>query len=349
MKAPGSSTRPLSARDRGDAPYDDAFASRPRNSLHNPAAADPGAYLRGLAGISWSSIPPGSGVTPAQRLAAQADICAQATAQADEICFQPLRATLDTEQYSGPDFRMTIQQDTGNVRMILARWPILSVISIEISPNSFPRQWTSLSAGQWDIEFPPIGVYGSVAPSASGGDGGQSIIFAPSASWIYGRNGFVARVTYVNGWPHAGLAANAVPVESGAQAISVDDCTGWALTSEMTGATGAAGTVFDSGAQETIQVTAASAASGPGTLTLASPLFFPHSAGVIVSALPASVQWGVILLAAQQALTRGATATTVQSVPGTASNANTGGGAGLNTRDLIGQAKRILAPFRRSI
>ena len=297
-------------------------------------------------GISWNSIPPGSSVTPQQRLAAQADICAQATAQADEMCFQPLRATLDTEQFSGPDYRMTIQSQTGNVRMILARWPILSVSAIEISPNTFPRQWTSLAAGQWDIEHPVIGVYGSVAPSASGGDGGQSIVFAPSVSWNLGRDGFVARVTYVNGWPHAGIATAAV---ADAGTLIVDDCTGWALTSEMTGATGAVGTVFDSGAQETVQVTAASATTGPGTLTLAQPLTYPHAAGVIVSALPASVQWGVILLAAQEALTRGATATTVQSVPGQSSGSNTGGGAGLNSRDLLGQAKRILAPYRRTV
>lgn len=297
-------------------------------------------------GISWNSIPSGSGVTPQQRLAAQADICAQATAQADELCFQPLRATLDTEQYSGPDFRMTIQSQTGNVRMILARWPILSVLSIEISPNSFPRQWTPLAAGQWDIEHPVIGIYGSVAPSASGGDGGQSIIFAPSVSWNLGRDGFVARVTYVNGWPHAGITS---PASKGDQVLQVDDCTGWALTSEMTGATGAVGTVFDSGMQETVQATAASAMTGPGTLTLARPLTYPHDPGVITSSLPASAQWGVILLAAQEALTRGATATTVQSVPGTGSATGTGGGAGLNTRDLLGQAKRIFAPFRRTI
>jgi hypothetical protein len=280
------------------------------------------------------------------RLAAQSDICAQATAQVDQICNQPLRATLDVEEYSGPDFRMTIQQDTGNVRMILARWPILSISSIEVAANSFPVQWQSITTGNWRIEYPAIGVYGSAAPSASGGDGGQSIVFAPSASWCLGRNGFVARVTYINGWPHAGISQ---PANKGDAVLQVDDCTGWAITSAVSGVTGATGTVFDSGAQETIQVTAASAISGPGTLTLASPLYFPHDAGVIVSALPASVQWATILLAAQEALTRGATATTVQSVPGRASGSNTGGGAGLNSRDLLGQAKRILAPYRRTI
>lgn len=279
------------------------------------------------------------------RVAEQSNICNRASAWADELCFQPLRATLDVEQYSGPDSRMTIQQDTGNVRMILARWPILSIVSIEVSPNSFPRRWTSLAAGMWDIEYAPLSVYGTNAPSASGGDGGQSIIFAPSVTWGLGRNGFVVRVTYVNGWPHAGIAS---PASEGDETLLVDDCTGWAVTSEF-GVTGAAGTAYDSGAQETVKVTGASATSGPGTLTLASPLNYPHAAGVIVSALPASVQWAVIMLATQTALTRGATGTTVQSVPGQASNSNTGGGAGLNTRDLIGQAKAILAPFRRTV
>jgi hypothetical protein len=296
-------------------------------------------------GISWLSIPPGSQVTDQQRLAAQALICAQASAQADEICNQPLRATVDTEQYSGPDYRMTIQQYTGNVRMILARWPILQVTAVQVSANTLPRQWTSLSAGQWDTEFPPIGMYGTNAPSASGGDGGQSIIIAPSASWGLGRNGFVIRVTYLNGWPHAGVTTLA---ESGATSLAVDDCTGWAITSEF-GVTGATGTVYDPLGQEVIQVTGASATSGPGTLTLASPLRFGHQPGVMVSTLPASVVWAVTLLGANQALTRGATATTVQSVPGTGSTTGTGGGAGLNSRDLLGQAKALLRPFARSI
>jgi hypothetical protein len=55
------------------------------------------------------------------------------------------------------------------------------------------------------------------------------------------------------------------------------------------------------------------------------------------------------MLAAQEALTRGATSTTVQSVPGSAAATNTGGGAGLNSRDLIGQATAILKPFRATI
>jgi hypothetical protein len=101
--------------------------------------------------------------------------------------------------------------------------------------------------------------------------------------------------------------------------------------------------------QEVIKVAGASAMSGPGTLTLASPLAYQHSPGDMVSTLPASVVWAVTLLGANQALTRGATATTVQSVPGSSSTTGTGGGAGLNSRDLSGQARALLRPFARTI
>ena len=73
--------------------------------------------------------------------------------------------------------------------------------------------------------------------------------------------------------------------------LPVDDCTGWAITSEF-GVTGAAGTVYDTGQQETMQVTAASATSGPGTLTLASALTFGHGNGTMVTTLPQSRDLG---------------------------------------------------------
>jgi hypothetical protein len=296
-------------------------------------------------GISWSSVPAGSGVTPAQRVAAQANLCQYATAAVDEIVNQPLRATINTEQYSGPDYRMTIQQSTGNIRMIMARWPILSILAAKVSPNVLPRSWRSLPDGYWDIEFPPIGLYGTSAPSAAG-EGGQSIILAPYAGWCNGRNGFVANVQYINGWPHAGLIADAA---AGDSEILVDDCTGWAITSEASGQVGAAGTVYDPAGQEIVKVTASSATSGPGTLTLSQGLGAPHTAGTMVSTLPGSVVWAAILLCADEALTRGATSTTVQTIPGGGTTSGTGGGAGLNSRDLKASAKMLLRPYARTI
>ena len=233
-----------------------------------------------------------------------------------------MRATIDYDQQSGPDYRVTVQVGSRNGRMILTRWPILQIISVQVAPNNvFPRQWTTLPAGYYDIEHPVSGLYGSIAPSASGGDGGQSIVISPGyVNWGNGRNGVLLRVTYINGWPHTSLTAAASPVGSGTQTIAVDDCTGWAITGEF-GQQGAAGIIYDSGQQETVQVTAASATSGPGTLTLASPLTFTHQSGVMVTTLPQSVIEAMICFSVAEAQIRGATSTTVHQIPGGAAGA----------------------------
>ena len=290
-------------------------------------------------GISWSTIPPGRAVTPEQRLAEQLNICMRASAQADTYCNQVLRATVDNEFHDGPDFRVTLQRSTGNTRVILQRWPVLQVLSVQVSPNSFPRQWTTVPAGMFDVENPVVGLYGTNAPSAAG-EGGQSILIAPGfLSWVNGRWGFRLQIQYVNGWPHTSLTAAST---AGATTVTVDDCTGWAPFTQ--GANGATGVVYDSGQQEVVQVTAASATSGPGTLTLASPLQFQHVAGTLVSTLPASVMWAVIMMGSAIALTRGATSTTVQTIPG-----GGGGGSGKGPQDLTGEAELLLHPFRRVI
>ena len=258
----------------------------------------------------------------------------------DAYLNQVLRATLDTEQISGPDYRVTVMTGVGNGRVILSRWPILSITQVQVAPNGvFPRQWTTVPAGYYDIEHPVIGVYGSVAPSDSG-DGGQSIVISPGyVNWGGGRNGVLLRISYVNGWPHTSLTANAA---IGAMTITVDDCTGWAITGEF-GVTGAAGTIYDSGQQETVQVTAASVTSGPGTLSLSSALTFAHAAGVMVTTLPQSVIQATILFSAAQALVRGATSTTIHAIPGT------GASGGKGAEDLITQGELLLHPLRRTI
>ena len=253
---------------------------------------------------------------------------------------QALRATIDPEQVSGPDYRVTVQNGTGNGRVLLSRWPILQIVSVMVAPNAvFPRQWTSLPSGNWDIEVPTIGQYGSIAPSAAA-DGGQAILIPPGwVTWGLGRNGWLVRVQYINGWPHTSLTS---AVEAGATSLPVDDCTGWAITSEW-GQTGAAGTVYDSGFQETVQCTAASVTSGPGNLTIASPLNFAHNSGVMVTSLPQQVIGAVILFSAAEALTRGATSTTVHAIPGG------GASAGKGPEDLIGEGELLLHPLRRTI
>ena len=271
-------------------------------------------------GIQWSTIPPGgvrTGVTPQQSAAEIANICARATALVDECCRQPLRATTDTLPLYGPGaprFYVPRSSCTQPVTLIMTRWPVLEVVSVQYSPNQIPYTWSTVPSGLAVPSYPPTGLYGSSAPPATG-EGGQAIKLAAGyVDWRYGPLGYAVLTTYVNGWPHAGLTAAAA---QGATELQVDDCTGWVITPVFPGAaTGATGTVYDAGGQEVIQVTAASATSGPGTLTLASPLVNAHAAGVMVSTLPQSVVWAAILFAVDVAIERGATATTINDIPG---------------------------------
>jgi hypothetical protein len=122
--------------------------------------------------------------------------------------------------------------------------------------------------------------------------------------------------------------------------LTVDDITGW---------DGAAGNVYDGSSQEFVSVTdvtpdTSGAISGPGTLTLSAPLVYGHDKGTIVSTLPASVMQAAIYLCVSQALTRGATATTVQSISG----GPTGGGTTTQTA-YVDMAKALVKPFGRVI
>ena len=293
-------------------------------------------------GIDWTTIPSGSQVTPQQRTAEQLNILGRATARVDRVCNQPLRATLDYENVYGPHFRATVETGNGNGRIILSRWPVLSVIAVRVAPaNVFPRQWTQVPQGNWDLAVPPISVFGTIAPAAAA-DGGQAILLPPGwLNWANGRNGWLIQVQYINGWPHTSLTADAA---EGAMAVQVDDCTGWAVTSEW-GQAGAAGTVYDTGYQETVQAAAASVPAGPGTLTLGSPLLYAHTAGTMVTTLPQSVIDATIVFSAAQALQRGATSTTVQVIPG-----GSGGGGALGTiTEYIKQGEALLCAFKRTI
>ncbi|HEV2353150.1 MAG TPA: hypothetical protein VGR89_02820 [Puia sp.] len=197
-----------------------------------------------------------------------------------------------------------------------------------------------MPTGWFEPERPPIGIYGSSAPAADG-QGGQAIIIGPGfIDWTFGRNGYVIQVTYINGWPHASLTAAAT---AGTNTITVNDTTGWAITN-FQGVQGATGTIRDGqGNQEVIHVSSASTTAGPGTLTLSGNLTWNHDTGTIVSTLPGQIEQAAILFATAEALTRGATSTTIHDIGG--HSQNTGGDiTGLNT-----EAELLLHPFRRTI
>lgn len=287
-------------------------------------------------GISWSSLP-WRNATGAEQLAEQTNICHRATAMADAYCNQPLRATVDTEVVTGPGTWEMQLRPNGTARVLLSRCPVVSVVSARASAsNAFPPQWTDLADGAVRPERRIIGTYGSSAPSASA-EIGQTVLAAPGVvSWAAGRGGVDLEVTYINGWPHGSLTAAAA---ANASTIAVDDITGWV---------GAGGVIYDVGTQEPIGVQdvtpqTAGAVSGPGTLTLTAPLAHTHDQGTLVTALPGVVTQAMILLCVSQALTRGATATTVQNQPG-ASAKPSGGSKAMEER-----AYTLLHRFRRPL
>ena len=305
-------------------------------------------------GIDWTSIPPDDDATPADNENEMWNICQRATAEVNSYCNQVLRATADTELFHGPDYRVTVGPGAGgsgspaywlggnsyNARIILSRFPILQVTNVATCPNTtFPRTWTSLPSGYYEAEKPPIGIYGSVSPSSEA-FGGQAIIVAPGyINWCNGRNGWAIQVEYINGFPHAEITAAA---NAGDSTLTVDDCTGWAVTN-WAGITGATGVIKDSSQQETIHVTAASATSGPGTLTLGTSLVYPHAAGTLFTTLPASIEEACILFATAEALTRGATTTTIHDIGG--HSQNTGG----DVTSLRSEAELLCHPFRVTV
>jgi hypothetical protein len=157
-------------------------------------------------------------------------------------------------------------------------------------------------------------------------------------TWMFGRNAYDLQITYINGWPHGSLTQ---PAAVGDMVVHIDDCTGWAPPSGST--TGATGVIYDGGQQEVVTCTAASATSGPGTLTLVHALSYAHGYGTLVTTIPGSIQQAVILYAVSQALTRGASATTVQAMPGTSI------GPGATSKQFIEAARQILGPYRRYV
>ena len=279
----------------------------------------------------------------------------RATARVDGYLSQTLRATIDVELLHGPDFRVTVGPASGgsyptpywgrtqaqNARLIMSRWPVLQVTGVKTCPNGvWPRSWTSLPAGYFEPEVPPIGLLNTISPGGSA-EGGQGVIVGGGyINWSLGRNGWAIEVTYINGYPHCSLTS---AVTAGATSLPVNDCTGWGITSYYGTTTGATGVITDGGQQEAVHVNSTSVASGPGNLLLTQPISYDHAAGTVVTTMPASVQQACIYFAAAEALTRGATSTTIHAVGGAAQSSDKG------AEDLIAEGELLLHAFRRTV
>lgn len=294
-------------------------------------------------GVPWSLIPlPGASLQ--QQSAEQTNMCWRASAEVDRLCNQPLRATLDTEEEVGPDFRLTVNNSNGVARMWASRWPVVQLLGGQVSSAAaFPPAWSPIPANQMRTHTALLGTYGTSA-AGTGGAGPSSIDIAPGyVTWYGGRYGYRVQVSYINGWPHAGIIG--AGAAAGASSIPVDDVTGF---------TGASAFAYDSGLSETISVTTVAATNpitvfgqtvhvGPGVINLAAPLANAHAAGVVVSCLPQDVSWATIMLTAAQALEAGIESVAIQAVQGAAMS------SGHGIQELQVQAELILSSYHRAI
>lgn len=304
----------------------------------------PSMLVNAPTGASWEIIPE-PGADSLSQLAELTNVCWRATSIVDTYCQQVLRATVDNEQLTGPGApRVGHQPGTFNGLLVMRRWPVTQVLAIQTSSNrSFPRAWTTVPPGQYEVEHPLINLYTDAA-SATGPDGGASIVVAPGyiPPLSCGRNSTRLLVSYTNGWPHTSLTTAA---SRGSTVLHVDDVTGF---------TGASAFAYDGAQTESVSVLSVAAATpltlpngvgtaqtGPGTITLASPLANPHAVGVVISSLPANVIWASALASASQALEAGFTSISVQNLGGSLSQ----GGHGV--ADLQTAYEWLLEPFAR--
>jgi hypothetical protein len=295
-------------------------------------------------GASWEIIPEPDADSEA-RFAELTNICWRATSIIDTYCNQVLRATVDTEPLTGPGSpRVGVIPGTAIGRLVMRRWPVTQILAVQTAPlRGFPRSWSTVPAGLYDIEHPLINNLTDTA-SATVPDGGASIQVAPGyiPPLAFGRNTTRIMVSYTNGWPHTSLTASAA---LGDTVLHVDDVTGYA---------GANAFVYDGALTEPVSVLAVAATNplvlpngagtaqtGPGTITLSSGLSNPHAAGVVVSSLPANVIWAAACAAAAQVLEAGITSISIATMPGSVSE----GGKGVE--DLITEYEVLLQPFRR--
>ena len=248
-------------------------------------------------GLSWTVVPSLTASTTEQQ--AQLDaVVRTASSQVDTFCRQPLRATVNTEVITGPGRgRLTVDPDSGIATVVCRRWPVTEVLAVQTSPaRSFPPSWTPVDGDQWSVRYP-------VLPGA-GPSGGNIVDLAPRVvDWAHGRGWWRVQHSYVSGWAHAGLTAQAT---AGTSTVEVDDVTGWA---------GASGFLYDGTSTEPVTCDTVVAGvgvalpngagiveAGPGTLTLTIPLVYGHGAGAVITALPETVLRGAALFAAVQAI-----------------------------------------------
>jgi hypothetical protein len=322
----------------------------------------PQLLLSAPTGIAWRSIPGGANNTPspAQNYAELMNICWRATSMVESYCGQQCRAIVHTEQMLAPDYWCTLPQGSNfPARVYTRRWPVLKVIGGQVSTStSFPPVWTQVPATSFDIDYFVHGETTTVSQAPDVGLSANPILIAPGVvNWTNGRRGQRINVSYEAGWPMCGITQTA---NAGATSISVDDVTGFDVPGDPTFLFAQ---IYDDDQSELVQISSATATTpvttsagftvnaGPGTLTLktGTSLQFTHNRmnqnspnnPTLITTMPEAVIWASVMFACSVAVTRGATASSIQALPGTVGR----GGATVGNW-YVQRAQELLGPYR---
>jgi hypothetical protein len=289
--------------------------------------------------VTWSRIGPANNPTPQQNVGQIEQMCEIATSIVDGELNQMARATVDVETVDGPGHRVGVVNSTGLARCLTSMTPVLKVVGVRIavgppqqtvSGQPYNFQWITVPSGLFYPQQQPFRLYGSSGPGGSSAGQNAIMVAGGYISWVWGRLNTHIELTYVNGWPHTSLTAEAL---SGATTLQVDDVTGWY---NSTLAAGALGQISDLPNTENATVTAVTAAgsvdgepAGPGTLTLAAPLTYTHQAGTVFTAMPKALRDATALFVAAQAVRAGLATISAPALPGAAGGAGAGGVEGM--------------------
>lgn len=208
----------------------------------------------------------------------------------DELLWQPLAATVQTESLLG-----RFERD-GVLRAYPRQWPIVEVQSASVGPApeamAAVTNFANVGLEEQRVNFFP----GSVWPTPSF----PAIQLGP-APRIPGRD-LTIWLTYVAGWPNAFVTEAA---SSGDTSLSVSTTTGICppLPSQVGGNATTQMTLYDGGTRERIVATSQDASTG--TIQLQSALRANHPVGSRITGLPPNMRRAMLLATAAFIKTRG--------------------------------------------
>lgn len=246
-----------------------------------------------------------------------ANVIARASSWIDAHCGQVLASTTDTET-----LRCYIDR-RGFLRVHPRYWPITQVVSLSYGPlpNSVASvDISTLWIEQESVIFPIQGFSSAFA---------GPIQF--SGNYSTTSEQFVT-ISYVNGYANTTISAS---VAASATSLNVNDLTGFAPNIQFS--------IYDGSNTEICTVASSfTPTSGPGSLSVSSPLKYPHLATISVSALPPAIKQAAIYVTSAILKARGNAALVMQTLtPQTFQSANPSAIADYES------AVDILKPYRR--